>query len=286
MSAYGTIALSPARTDPDREGPASVSDNTTIYNNSNIIILYNTAALSRRTFPLLALPVIIGGIIIAAAIRSHQLDYSARSLSVRPTNTLSDIVTRQEEKEKFKGRGKISNLRWLVPGSTKPATSSRFRPAARAMNTDDPWTNDRLPREITVDPQSYGTTADRVLRILESLKPALSKSTRHGSFSVDNRCTQRDKPERAVASQLPNWNSRRASASRHVPGFHHADRNDEIESSLGIGGRSEIHSLIRRRYLASLCAPFTNKRYHLSHKRIRSKDIVESMNQINCIGIR
>jgi len=152
--------------------------------------------------------VIIGGIIIAAAIRSHQLDYSPRSFSVRPTDTLWDIVTRQEEKEKFKGRGKISNLRWLVPDrSTKPATSSRFRPAARAMNTDDPWTNDRLPREITVDPQSYGTTADRVLRIPESLKPALSKSTRHGSFSVDNRCTQRDKPEHAVASQLPNWNS-------------------------------------------------------------------------------
>jgi len=136
------------------------------------------------------------------------------------------------------------------------------------MNTDDPWTNDRLPREITVDPQSYGTTADLVLRIPESLKPALSKSTRHGSFSVDNRCTQRDKPERALARRSYRIGTRDVPQHRVIC---RALIMPTETTKLKVHSVSEIHLLIRRPYLASLCAPFTNKGYRLSYKTYKKQ---------------
>lgn len=43
---------------------------------------------------------------------------------------------------------------------TCPRVLGRPGAVGRAMNTDDPWTNDRFPRVITVGPQSYDSTVN------------------------------------------------------------------------------------------------------------------------------
>lgn len=49
--------------------------------------------------------------------------------------------------KKFKSCDKISSSRWSIGG--RRHSCFRMTDAGRAVNTDDPWTNDRFPREIT-----------------------------------------------------------------------------------------------------------------------------------------
>ncbi|EFN72652.1 hypothetical protein EAG_06836 [Camponotus floridanus] len=75
-------------------------------------------------------------------------------------------VASERKREKLKGRAKFLICDGPYKRSTRPGdVSSCFRTTAvgRAMNTDDPWTNDRFPRVITVGPQSYDSTMERYL---------------------------------------------------------------------------------------------------------------------------